>query len=197
MYGGFQGALNWAPLMSRDASLSDSYKSVGDGFPVWQSFYTEKTRFPFPFAVNEIWSWWQFGKTVIRKKKLPKNPTFFHLKIDFCDRKIFLKLKIGFNPIHLDQIFPMKPSRIWNFSFQSEVMLKKSAENNRNCFDAEKRIVSKLSNMYVPNFDGKNWRLESILCQHFMSLSSMLSQKKAVKERHGKVGPVHFFKLLI
>ena len=27
MYGGFQGALNWAPLMPRDASLSDNYKS--------------------------------------------------------------------------------------------------------------------------------------------------------------------------
>ena len=34
MYGGFQGALIWAPLMPRDASLSDSYKSVGGGFPV-------------------------------------------------------------------------------------------------------------------------------------------------------------------
>ena len=31
MYRGFQGALNWAPLMPRDASLSDSYKSVGGG----------------------------------------------------------------------------------------------------------------------------------------------------------------------
>ena len=38
MYGGFQGALNWAPMMPRGAS----YKSVGDGFPV----YTEKTIFP-------------------------------------------------------------------------------------------------------------------------------------------------------
>ena len=27
--GGFRGALNWASLMLRDASLSDSYKSVG------------------------------------------------------------------------------------------------------------------------------------------------------------------------
>ena len=27
MYGGFRGALNWVPLMPRDASLSDSYKS--------------------------------------------------------------------------------------------------------------------------------------------------------------------------
>ena len=28
MYGGFQGALNWSPLMPRDASLSDSYAVV-------------------------------------------------------------------------------------------------------------------------------------------------------------------------
>ena len=32
--GGFRGTLNWAPMMPRDASLSDSYKSVGDVFPV-------------------------------------------------------------------------------------------------------------------------------------------------------------------
>ena len=25
----------------------------GDGFPVWQSFYTEKTLFPFPFTLND------------------------------------------------------------------------------------------------------------------------------------------------
>ena len=31
MYGGFQGALNWVSLMPRDASLSDSNKSVGGG----------------------------------------------------------------------------------------------------------------------------------------------------------------------
>ena len=59
--GGFKGALSWSPLMPRDASLSDSYKSVGDVFPVWQSFYTEKTIFPFPFILNGIWSWWQFS----------------------------------------------------------------------------------------------------------------------------------------
>ena len=29
------------PLILRDASLSDSYKSVGDDFPVWQSFWGE------------------------------------------------------------------------------------------------------------------------------------------------------------
>ena len=38
IYGGFQGGLDWSLLMPRDASLSDSYKSVGGGFPV----YTEK-----------------------------------------------------------------------------------------------------------------------------------------------------------
>ena len=24
-------------------------------------WYTEKTTFPFPFTLNEIWSWWQFS----------------------------------------------------------------------------------------------------------------------------------------
>ena len=30
MYGGFHGALNWAPMIPRDASLSDSYMRVID-----------------------------------------------------------------------------------------------------------------------------------------------------------------------
>ena len=30
-------------------------------FPVQQSFYTEKTMFPFPFTLNGIWSWWRFS----------------------------------------------------------------------------------------------------------------------------------------
>ena len=32
MYGGFQGGPQLGQLMPRDASLSDSYKSVGDDF---------------------------------------------------------------------------------------------------------------------------------------------------------------------
>ena len=54
MYGGFQGGPQLgSPLMPRDASLSDSYKSVGDGFPVRQSFHAEKTIFSFPFTLND------------------------------------------------------------------------------------------------------------------------------------------------
>ena len=45
----------------RDVSLSDSYTSVGDVFPVWQSSYTDKTILPFPFTLIGIWSWWQFS----------------------------------------------------------------------------------------------------------------------------------------
>ena len=43
-------------LISRTAiSLSVTF------FPVWQSFYTGKTIFPFPFTLNGIWSLWQFS----------------------------------------------------------------------------------------------------------------------------------------
>ena len=48
----FSGALNWTPLMLRDASLSDSYKSDRWRFSVWLSFYTEKTMFPFFLSHN-------------------------------------------------------------------------------------------------------------------------------------------------
>ena len=32
-------------------------------------------------------------------------------------------------------------------------MTKKTAENDRNCYDAEKRIVSQLSKISTPNFE--------------------------------------------
>ena len=60
MYGGFQGG---PQLGSHDAERPVSRTAIsliGDVFPVWLSFYTEKTIFPFPFTLNGIWSWWQF-----------------------------------------------------------------------------------------------------------------------------------------
>ena len=63
--GGFRGALNWAPLMPRDASLSDSYKSNRWRFSClavflhWEnyisnSFHIECDCFPFDFEPNGI-----------------------------------------------------------------------------------------------------------------------------------------------
>ena len=51
MTAGFQGGPS--SMMPRNVSLSDSYKSVGYDFPVWQSFCTEKTMFPFPFFTSQ------------------------------------------------------------------------------------------------------------------------------------------------
>ena len=53
---GLRGALNWASMMQRE--------SLGVIFPsgaISVHFYTEKTKFPFPFTLNGIWSWWQFS----------------------------------------------------------------------------------------------------------------------------------------
>ena len=51
----------------------------------------------------------------------------------------------------MDQIFPMKLSE-FEISISVESYDEKTAENNRNCYVAEKRIVSKLSKISIPNF---------------------------------------------
>ena len=49
----------------------------------------------------------------------------------------------------------MKPS-IFKISILVEVYEEKTAENYRNCYVAEKRIFSKLSEISMPNFDSTN-----------------------------------------
>ena len=56
-------------------------------------------------------------------------------------------------------------------------LLLKTAENYRNCYVAEKRIISKLSKISLPNFNSKNWRFDWRLCQMFTSLSFIFSKK--------------------
>ena len=54
--------------------------------------------------------------------------------------------------IDLNQIFSMKPS-VYEIFLSVKFMIKKTAENCRNIYDVEKRIVSKLTNIRIPNFD--------------------------------------------
>ena len=46
MYGRFQGGPQLDPPDAERRQSLGQLKSVGDVFPVWQSFYTEKTIFP-------------------------------------------------------------------------------------------------------------------------------------------------------
>ena len=59
----------------------------------------------------------------------------------------------------LDQIFPMNPS-VFKISISVESYVErydeKTAENNRNCYVAEKRIVCKLLRISIPNSDSAN-----------------------------------------
>ena len=48
----------------------------------------------------------------------------------------------------------MKPSELKNF-ISVESYYEKTAENYRNCYVAEKRMVSKFSKISIPNFDSK------------------------------------------
>ena len=70
-------------------------------------------------------------------------------------KKYFFKFKIELTPIDLTQLFPMKPSE-FEISLQSKVMRKKSAENCRNGYVAEKGIVFKLLKMQISNLDSTN-----------------------------------------
>ena len=73
-------------------------------------------------------------------------------------------------------------------SFQSKVMIKKAAENCRDSYVDEKRVVSNQENITIPKFDKTNWWLESISCQNFTTISIILSDKWAVKEHYGRAG---------
>ena len=53
----------------------------------------------------------------------------------------------------------MKPIDL-EVSFSVKSYDEKTAENFRNCYVAEKQIVSKLSKISMPNFDNTNLRLE-------------------------------------
>ena len=53
---------------------------------------------------------------------------------------------------------------------------------------AKKHIVSKQSNISIPHFISTNGSLEWRLCQNITSLSFIISDKYAVKDRHCRVG---------
>ena len=57
--------------------------------------------------------------------------------------------------IGVDQIFPMKPSE-FNFFISVESYDEETVESDRNCYVAEKRIVSKVLKTLIPNFDNSN-----------------------------------------
>ena len=55
----------------------------------------------------------------------------------------------------MNTIFPIKPSE-YKILISIESYDEKAAENYRNCYVAEKRIVPKLSKTSIPKFDSTN-----------------------------------------
>ena len=53
----------------------------------------------------------------------------------------------------------MEPSE-FKISFSIKNYDKKTSENYRNSYVAEKPVVFKLSKILVPNFDSTNWKAE-------------------------------------
>ena len=64
----------------------------------------------------------------------------------------------------------MKKS-VFEIPISDESYNKKTAENCRKFYDAEKRIVSKLSKISIPNFDSRIRKHELRLCHNFTFLS--------------------------
>ena len=58
----------------------------------------------------------------------------------------------------MNTIFPIKPSE-YKILISIESYDEKAAENYQNCYVAEKRTVSKLSNISIPNLNFTKWRL--------------------------------------
>ena len=76
-------------------------------------------------------------------------------------------------PFKLGSILILMKSSEFKISHSVESYHKKIVENCRNIYDAEKHIASKLSMISIPNFSNTiNQRLESRVCQNFMSLLS-------------------------
>ena len=67
----------------------------------------------------------------------------------------------------------MKPSE-FEISRSVESYNKKKAED---CYDTEKRLVSKLSKISIPNLNSTNLRLECRLCLNFTFLYYIRSEK--------------------
>ena len=63
-----------------------------------------------------------------------------------------------------------------------------TAENDRNCYVAEKRIVSKLSNILIPHIEDLNEECVKI-SRPYLLYFSLYKPSKSVT-----VGPVHRFK---
>ena len=82
---------------------------------------------------------------------------------------------MGMTLIDLNEIFPMKPSEFKIF-LSGESYDKKTAENCLNFHDTDKHIISKQSKISISVFYSKILKLESKLCQNFLSLSLTLSE---------------------
>ena len=80
-----------------------------------------------------------------------------------------------------------------NFNFLNSLGArdKRLLKNCRNGYLAENRIVSKLLKISIRNFDSTILRLELTLCQNFTSLSSILSEIKALLNSWIKISKNH------
>ena len=135
-------------------------------------------NFPISEFTNSLNFWKYFEKDW--KKKL-KNFDF-HLKFEFIDNKYIFNHTFNFYSVYSNRSeldLSDETIRFQNCPF-SQNFDEKTAESYRNCYIAEKRIVSKLSNISIPNFDSINLRLEWRFWQNFTSLSYRYKPQKSV-----------------
>ena len=82
---GLRGTFNWAPIMSRTGSLSDSEYNFFQrcSLPVAHS-WAQRKKIPEPFITNRIWSCWQFSFEIKRNMIVQIIVPFLSNIIKFC-----------------------------------------------------------------------------------------------------------------
>ena len=92
-----------------------------------------------------------------------------NLKIDFCKWKTIIWNSVYSDRSELDFSVEAFKISVWCID-------EYTAENYRNGYVAEKRIVSTLLKISIPNFNSTNWRLQWRLYHHFTSLKERYSR---------------------
>ena len=122
----------------------------------------------------------------ILKKNCKNYKLNFHLKINLHRYNFFYFIQ-NLKKVYSDrseQDNSDETIRIRSFPF-SRKFDEKTAENQRNCYVAEKRKFFIISKIQIPNFNNTNINTEQSLYQNFTSLSFTVSEKLTVKLHHG------------
>ena len=151
----------------------------------------------FPMQSSEVTKSLNF-ESISRKKTAYENLKFifnFSPDLIFTSRKTFSEFVMGYIPMDLSQIFPMKPSE-FKIPISVESYYDKTAKNYQYGYVGEKRIISKLLKVSIPKFQQHNLKNSVKIVSNFQVpifyTFGEISRQTAL--RLGRVELVHCFK---